>query len=1757
MNAPKIEGARLNRPREEETKTGGELRLFAGRGKSNTSFHVKAKMISTIVLNLSLSVALVVGQLVGGQPGIQTQAASSPSSRVLFPGPVMHRDGSVSPEMGATGLDIGARGLEVKSGGARRPESSAEEEEQLKWAGEPEGASCELRASCAWRSKQPKGDEDEDVRGCHCDRSCLMYGDCCHDAHASRQSAPETVVRNTTRAQSSALGAQQEIGGRHSWQCREIDPDFGHLLVRAKCHPGWPKEERSVREQCELSGLRPSNSDPLGTLMPITDLASGVTYANSYCLRCNTVQQVSSLAASRETVSANRTTNRAARRQKKKPRLVYWSPVITCSYDLDSDDRDALYDMVSLRKGQVLRYCSARNIWLLLEGEAKAEMVAPRGASSNSDQLRRNAKAAQPSSTVRECTIVPKAPESVEPLLRFCRPNLVDKCPAGSGGPNKQRLQLERRRSECLAGAQMLAYSLDGKTVYRNLACAQCNGESWASCVKPAESVGVFSISSADDWDADRAPKAKQARPPVELGDGAARSGGATAKPTWGIMSVELGGGGSAVEEQMGSFSVLMDINGGFEGDADEEPAAQSAGSPPAASVGAVHRCEDTDRQVYDPFLLTCRDIVCGLNHRFVEGACVPDMQASQRAEMQLEGNVALAKPQLSTGPELGAKPELSAAQNGTSAANDAPPRTPSQPELVSSGLGETDAPRQSSPSTVHSSGPGSSGATSAAAGGQQTDSSGAISSGELSNGKLSSGKLSKGDHLSSSSTAEPQTSAARRAATQRAGRPDNASTFAPSSAPPLSLASGAPETSTVVLTVEPDAERRRQQVAPSPSLGPQQTVSVARLPQPQAQVAADAQDRDARRKEKLITIESREQVRARERMKNNTKSGLDLSPLLVMLLQQTYNLLKPPTNSEQQQQMNSASAAAATAAPPTTTTDPEKQLAAKLSTVLANPYGLDEKSRRHFAECGKILIAPEHYQLFTGQQLFEASRKLSQQTSSGESANASGQAGQRPTSVNDSSLLQPPNEHQRQPQANSADSNLRNLVWALILPYNLIVGPNEFELVRLNAVSGAKEPETASQQFNLLVCSPFKSDLVNKFHPAMAYLTTCCLIISIASLVLYLLLYFISTIDLRSLLVEISQAAHKADLEAHTEREGYGNHEKCHNQAREKKNNSWSSSCFWWPLSWAGYALDGKLRGSQASSDAMQSTRSQSSLSSRGVACLSGALLAAYLLFIIGHKQRQSDQAANKYSCSLIATGTYYFFLLAFSWMFLLSYDIWRTLRLATCCLRAPAVNQTTRFIIYALCAILFSALVSIAAYSLDHVDLSQQSGCLKSSSVTSLNNTTTHLQSANDAQGCNRFQLNFERFVQQYRPKFGQRPGSCWFANKRSLALFFGLPVTVIMLVNLVFFLHSSFMVIRTSTNSSRRPVSQTSSTSTMISVTSQASTVTPDETQTGLTPSGNGKNIDQLLVQKAGQQPPGVVIDFTQHNNLTTSSFASVQTIQSNLDSESMLNDSYGSAGLTATPNTEDDNFLSKRCYSVGSESNIKKQSSFKRQLSSDSGTHSRESLASISKHESLDLSQSLAIVEQDRVRRQQQQNNNKSNCDQSLSVTSSELSQSSWLQGQAPLQLDDNDKSNKNNCINNNNNNNKACKSNTASRTNVLLEKCDSLNQQIGLLVGSLIKDYRLYCRLSTIMGLTWFTGLIASMVDQSDVLWYLFVVLNTLQGLFIFIAFGLKRSKLTNVSILLSYVVFKLARLNLVGRSRAKEEFVHNSRARTR
>lgn len=70
-------------------------------------------------------------------------------------------------------------------------------------------------------------------------------------------------------------------------------------------------------------------------------------------------------------------------------------------------------------------------------------------------------------------------------------------------------------------------------------------------------------------------------------------------------------------------------------------------------------------------------------------------------------------------------------------------------------------------------------------------------------------------------------------------------------------------------------------------------------------------------------------------------------------------------------------------------------------------------------------------------------------------------------------------------------------------------------------------------------------------------------------------------------------------------------------------------------------------------------------------------------------------------------------------------------------------------------------------------------------------------------------------------------------------------------------------------------------------------------------------------------------------------------------------------------------------------------------------------------------------------------------------------------------------------------------------------------------------GSTQRDFRLYIRLALVMGLTWLTGLFGGYLDI-DALWYAFIALNTLQGLFIFLAFTCNDKVVRTIKELICY-----------------------------
>ncbi|GFU45909.1 g-protein coupled receptor Mth2 [Nephila pilipes] len=152
-------------------------------------------------------------------------------------------------------------------------------------------------------------------------------------------------------------------------------------------------------------------------------------------------------------------------------------------------------------------------------------------------------------------------------------------------------------------------------------------------------------------------------------------------------------------------------------------------------------------------------------------------------------------------------------------------------------------------------------------------------------------------------------------------------------------------------------------------------------------------------------------------------------------------------------------------------------------------------------------------------------------------------------------------------------------------------------------------------------------------------------------------------------------------------------------------------------------------------------------------------ALFFAYAFFIMGLHHESTDVA-----CTVIAFFTFYFFQVAFFWMGVIAYDFWRSLKIATTELRVSGGKQIKRFLAYSLftwfAPLLLVCILVVAEY-------------------TSL-------------------------FPLQYRPDFAEP--HCWFKRGPSHLVFFAGPLFLIMVLNIVFFVCSSRIILITTHTSAK---------------------------------------------------------------------------------------------------------------------------------------------------------------------------------------------------------------------------------------------------------------------------------------------------------------------------------------------------------------
>lgn len=152
--------------------------------------------------------------------------------------------------------------------------------------------------------------------------------------------------------------------------------------------------------------------------------------------------------------------------------------------------------------------------------------------------------------------------------------------------------------------------------------------------------------------------------------------------------------------------------------------------------------------------------------------------------------------------------------------------------------------------------------------------------------------------------------------------------------------------------------------------------------------------------------------------------------------------------------------------------------------------------------------------------------------------------------------------------------------------------------------------------------------------------------------------------------------------------------------------------------------------------------------LSGKNLASFCVSLVCSYASFVAGNWLTGP-------ACYAGAAITYYTFLTSFTWMLVMSFDCWRSLRLATVELRVTTGRQTKKFLVYSAVCWLVPAMATFVAVAADIVPI----------------------------------------VPDDVRPKFGE--DQCWFGSKTSLLLFFAGPLTVVMVINFVLFLWTAYMI------------------------------------------------------------------------------------------------------------------------------------------------------------------------------------------------------------------------------------------------------------------------------------------------------------------------------------------------------------------------
>ena len=189
--------------------------------------------------------------------------------------------------------------------------------------------------------------------------------------------------------------------------------------------------------------------------------------------------------------------------------------------------------------------------------------------------------------------------------------------------------------------------------------------------------------------------------------------------------------------------------------------------------------------------------------------------------------------------------------------------------------------------------------------------------------------------------------------------------------------------------------------------------------------------------------------------------------------------------------------------------------------------------------------------------------------------------------------------------------------------------------------------------------------------------------------------------------------------------------------------------------------------------------------LSGLNLCSMSTALLGAYISIIC----TQYPQLTNHYTgCLLLSLTKYYFLMASFTWMSVIAFDIYRTIRGSLRCFKYSSGAQLQRFLLYSLFGWLLPAVATILLHALHAGHLSGLTQLLDpivtlilgaSSSVSDVDASTSNASST--------------------VMLLGTTP-HCWISSRRALFAAFVAPVGAALLVNLVLFLATARHLINT---------------------------------------------------------------------------------------------------------------------------------------------------------------------------------------------------------------------------------------------------------------------------------------------------------------------------------------------------------------------